>query len=120
MSYSAKAKDIYTKLFSGQLLDAFDQYYHNDVVMIEATGDKRIGKATNREYEVQFLESVKEWHGGGVVGITSDEEAGITMVESWIEVTFQNSFRTKMEQVARQKWQGEQIIEERFYYNAPS
>ena len=39
MSYLAKAKDINDKVLSGQLLDAFEQYYHNDVVMIEANGN---------------------------------------------------------------------------------
>jgi hypothetical protein len=41
------------------------------------------------------------------------------MVESWMDVTFQGGMRPKWEQIARQKWQGDQIIEERFYYNMP-
>jgi len=118
MNYSEKAKDIQDKLFKGQLLDAFEQYYHEDVVMIEANGEKREGKAVNREAENKFLASVQEWHDGGVLAITSNEEEGITMVESWMDVTFQGGFRTKAEQIARQKWEGDQIIEERFYYNA--
>lgn len=117
MNYSEKAKDIQDKLFSGQLLEAFEQYYHEDVVMIEASGEKREGKAVNREAEKKFLGSVQEWHGGGVVAITSNEKEGVTMVESWMDVTFQSGMRTKAEQIARQKWQGDQIIEERFYYN---
>ncbi len=119
MSYFEKARDIQNKLFSGQLMDAFEQYYHEDVVMIEANGDIRTGKDINREAEKKFLASVQEWHGGEVVAITSNEEEGITMVESWMEVTFQGGEPTKTEQIARQKWQGEQIIEERFYYNVP-
>ncbi len=117
MSYLAKAKDINDKIFSGQLLDAFEQYYHNDVVMIEADGKAREGKDFNREYEKKFLSSVKDWHGGGINAITSNEDEGITMVESWMEVTFQDGNRVKMEQIARQKWQDDQVIEERFYYN---
>ena len=119
MSYFEKAKDIQNKLFSGQLMDAFEQYYHEDVVMIEANGDIRTGKAINREAEKKFLANVEKWHGGEVVSITSNEEEGITMVESWMEVTFKGGKPTKTEQIARQKWQGEQIIEERFYYNVP-
>lgn len=34
---------------AGQMLEAFDKYYHENVVMIEATGDVRKSKATNRE-----------------------------------------------------------------------
>ncbi len=119
MNYSEKAKDIQEQMSKGQLLEAFEQYYHEDVVMIEATGEIREGKATNREAEKKFLASVQAWHGGGVVAIASNEEEGITMVESWMEVTFQGGTPTKLEQIARQKWQGDQIIEERFYYNLP-
>jgi len=34
-------------------------------------------------------------------------------------VTFKDGNRVKMEQVARQKWVGNKIVEERFYYNPP-
>lgn len=119
MSYLAKAKDIQDKLAKGQLMDAFEKYYHEDVVMIEATGERREGKPINREAEKKFLASVEAWHGSGVVAITSNEAEGFTMVESWMEVTFKGGKPTRMEQIARQKWQGDQIIEERFYYNVP-
>lgn len=44
MSYLEKAKDIYSQLQQGKLLDAFDQYYHDDVVMTEPKGGTRKGK----------------------------------------------------------------------------
>tara|TARA_R110002124_G_scaffold76758_2_gene205690 strand:- start:7340 stop:7450 length:111 start_codon:yes stop_codon:yes gene_type:complete len=34
-----------------------------------------------------------------------------------MEVTFKGGNKIKMEQIARQKWKGDHIIEERFYYN---
>ena len=39
------------------------------------------------------------------------------MVESWMDVTMKDGKRNKMEEVAVQKWKGDQIIHERFYYN---
>ena len=119
MSNFEKAKDLNEKLFSGQLLVAFDQYYHDDVVMIEPNGDTHIGKVGNREREQKFLDSVQEWHGGGVTAMASNEDDAVTMVESWMDVTFQDGARMKWEQIARQKWQDGQVIEERFYYNMP-
>ncbi len=120
MTYLERAQDMYNQVLSGKLMDAFEKYYHQDVVMIEASGDTCKGKDANRKREKEFLESVKEWHGGGVVSITSNEEEGVSMVESWIDVTYQDGRRGKMEEIARQKWEGDQIIEERFYYNMPS
>ena len=117
MKYKDLAAEMYRMANSGQAMEAFEKFYHQDSSMIEATGEVRKGKDSNREFEKNFYGSIKEVHGGGVLGITSDEENGITMVEAWMDVSFQDGSRMKMEEIARQKWQGEQIIEERFYYN---
>jgi hypothetical protein len=116
MSYLQKAKDLYAMIGQGQLLEAFEKYYHNDVVMQEAGEAERTGKDVNREHEKQFLGMLKEVHGAGVDGFTSDEENGITMVENWMDMTFQDGNRVRMEQVAVQKWQGDQVIREKFYH----
>lgn len=100
MSYYDKAKNMYEMLAQGKMLDAFEKYYHTNIVMVEATGEARKGKEINRKFESEFLGSIKEFHGSGVTAITSNEKESVTMVE------------------AVQKWQGDQIIHERFYYNA--
>ena len=117
MTYLEKAQDIYNMLGQGQLLDAFDKYYADNVVMTEPRGTRE-GKPTCRQYEEQFLASVKEFHDLQVTAIGADEEAGTSFVESMMEVTFQDGNRVKMEQVAVQKWEGDQIVHERFYYES--
>ena len=119
MNYLQLAKDMYAMTGNGQMLEAFEEYYHEDIVMVEATGEIREGKEKNREFEKQWMSTIKEVHGGGVTAITSNEEEGITMSESWTEVTFQDGNRMKLEEAAVQKWQGDKIIQERFYYNMP-
>jgi ketosteroid isomerase-like protein len=117
MSYYDKAKDIYDMLAKGKLLDAFDKYYHKDVVMVEATGETRKGKDANRKFQEDFMGMVKDVHGSGVKNIASNEKEATTMVESWMDVTMKDGKRNMMEEVAIQKWNGDQIIHERFYYN---
>lgn len=119
MSYLQQVQDLQTMIGQGQMLEAFEKYYHDDVVMVEATGEVRKGKDANREFEKQWLASVKEVHGAGVTAITSNEEDSTTMTESWMEATFQDGSRYKMEETAVQKWDGDKIIHERFYYNMP-
>jgi ketosteroid isomerase-like protein len=119
MTYHEKAADIYNKLGQGKLLDAFDQYYDEKVVMIEADGRKREGKEANRKYEENFLGMIKEFHGMGIDAITADEKNGVTFVESWMDITFQDGNRANLKQVAVQRWKGDHIIEERFY-NGPN
>lgn len=117
MSYYDKAKDIYDMLAQGKLLDAFDKYYHKDIVMVEATGETRNGKEANRKFQADFMGMIKEMHGTGVRSVTSNEKEAVTMVESWMDVTMKDGKRSMMEEVAVQKWKGDQIIHERFYYN---
>ena len=118
MKYKELATEMYRMINSGQAMEAFEKFYHEDSSMIEATGEVRKGKAASREFQKNFFGSIKEVHGGGVHAITSDEENGITMVEAWMDASFQDGNRMKMEEIARQQWQGDQIMEERFYYNA--
>ena len=120
MSYFDKAKDIYDMSSQGKLLDAFEKYYHDDVVMIEANGETREGKELNRKFQIEFMNGVKEVHGTGIRNITSNEGEATTMVESWMDATYQDGSRHLMEEVAVQKWKDDKIIHERFYYNMGS
>lgn len=119
MTYLDRVTEMYQMIGEGKIMDAFEKYYAENVVMIEATGDVRKGKDKNREFEIQFLSSVKEVHGGGVYNITSNEETGVTMVESWMDTSFKDGNQMKMEEIAIQKWESNQIVYERFYYNVP-
>jgi len=115
MTLREKALDIYNLVGQGQLLDAFDKYYADNVVMTEPRGTRE-GKVLCREYEVQFLNSIKEFHGMEIKAITSDEEACITMHQTSMDVTFQDGNRMEMEQIGVQKWENGLIVHEQFYY----
>lgn len=103
----------------GQMMEAFEKFYHDDVVVVDGNMEPRKGKAAQREALGQWASSIKEMHGGGVNRMTADEENGITMAETWVEATFQDGSRHKMEEVGVQQWEGDQIIHERFYYTMP-
>jgi ketosteroid isomerase-like protein len=117
MNYYDKAKDIYDMMAQGKMLDAFNKYYHKDVVMVEASGETRKGKVANLKFQEDFMGMIKDVHGSGIRAITADEKKAITMVESWMDVTMKDGKRSTMEEVAVQKWEDGQIIHERFYYN---
>ena len=120
MSYLEKAQKLCAMMGEGKTMEAFEELYHENVVVTEMpTGEKREGKEAQRQAIQQWYGMVKEAHGGGVDSITSNEDAGITTVESWMDITFQNGARTKMSEVAVQKWQDGQIIDEKFYYHMP-
>lgn len=110
------AKDVYGMVGQGQLLEAFDKYYHQDVVMEEPRGT-RSGKADCRSYEEQFLSSVEAVHGMEIRALAADEDKSKTVVEVMMDITFKGGMRVQMEQVAVQTWKDGQIIHERFYYD---
>lgn len=119
MTHLERVTEMYGMIGEGKMMDAFEKYYAENVVMVEGNGDKREGKDKNREFELQFLSSIKEMHGGGVTAITSNEETGVTMVETWMDTSYKDGNRMKMEEIAVQKWEGDKIVHERFYYNMP-
>ncbi len=117
MTYKERTEDIYRMVGQGQILEAFDKYYADNVVMTEPMGTWE-GKEAARAHEVEFLNSVKEFHNLEVKGIASDEANGIVMHETAMDITFQDGNRVQMEQTGVQKWENGQIVHERFYYNA--
>lgn len=120
MSYLEKAKAFQAMQQEGKSWEAFEQYYAEDCKVIEMpTGEVRDGKEAQRAAIKEWFGMVEEMHQGGVKSITANEEDGTTCCEVWFDVTFKGGHRTKMEEVGVQKWKGDQIIEERFYYNAP-
>jgi predicted DNA-binding protein YlxM (UPF0122 family) len=116
MTYTEKVKDLYQLINTGRMMEGFEKYYHQNVVMQEVGDEPRIGKDVNREYEIAFMGMIKDFHGAGVLAITANEAEQKTMVESWMDFTFQNGTRMKSQQVAVQTWEGNQIVTETFYH----
>jgi ketosteroid isomerase-like protein len=116
MTNLERAQDIYAMMGQGQLLEAFDKYYAENVVMQEAGEPAREGKAVNRQYEEQFTASIEEFHGMGVTAMASNEETGVVMSENWFEATIKGAGRVHMQQVNVQTWKDGQVIKEVFYH----
>ncbi len=116
MSYKQKAEDLYKMIGEGKLLDAFDKYYAENIVMQEIGESERVGKEVNRAYEEKFLASVEGFHGMGIDAIAADEENGVVFIENWMDATLTGVGRIKMQQVCVQKWEGDVIIKEVFYH----
>ncbi|MEM6262308.1 MAG: nuclear transport factor 2 family protein [Bacteroidota bacterium] len=117
MNYLEKAQQMYQMIDSNQIFEALEQFYHEDVTVIEADGTVRNGKEAQRNAVKEWFGMLQEYHDGGTTAVSADEEKGITMVESWGDMTFKDGSRVKMEEVAVQHWEGDQIVKERFYYN---
>ena len=109
-------QDLCHLCVTDQLLDAVNKYYADDVTITESTGETAQGRETQLERMKQFEGSIEEMYGGGVRSITANEEDGVSMVESWIDATFAEGGRRKMEEVERYVWKDGKIVDARFYY----
>lgn len=117
MSYIERERELQRMTSLGLILEAFEKFYHNDVVMIEATGEIREGKELNRSFQQEWLAGILQVHDNGVENITSNEDSGITMAETWIDLTFRDESRLRIEEVSVKKWEDGLVVKERFYYN---
>lgn len=88
MSYLQKIQDMYRMIGEGKTMEALEQYYHDDVVVIDGNSPLSNGKAEQRKAVEQWESMVTETHGGGVGFMTAHEDDAVTMVESWADVTF--------------------------------
>jgi hypothetical protein len=117
MSYLAKAQDLYNNyIYTGKLLDGFEKYYGENVIMQEVGETPREGKAANRSYEEQFVASIKEVHGAGITAIAADETNGVVFIENFFDFTNNEGNRYNLVQVAVQHWQGDVIVKEVFFH----
>lgn len=119
MTYLERAKDLYAQMDAGTAMDAFETYYHPDVVIVEADGQERHGKEAQRKAIQEWMDAVEETHGGATEFVTSNEDEAVTMVQSFTDVTMQGQ-RIPFREIAVQRWQGDQIIHEAFFYYVPA
>lgn len=102
----------------GEILEAFDRFYADDVVMQENRKAPTAGKAANRVREEQFVAYVKEVHTNVATAVAVEgEHAFITWT---LDFTGVDGTRLHYEQVAHQVWRDGKIVAERFYYDPAS
>ena len=102
-------------ILEGKILDAFEKFYAEDVVMQDNDFPQRVGKELNRQYENDFVNGLTEFRGAKVVNTLISD--GIAVVEWWFDYTHKDFGTRNYTQVAVQRWKNGQIVEEKFYYN---
>lgn len=107
-------KDLNEKILAGKALEAFEQYYADDVVMQENSEAPFEGKDFNRKREIEFFASIGEFHGAKLEA--SAVTGNTSFSQMWMDATFKNGFRYTNTQVAVRQWKDGKIVHERFFY----
>ena len=107
-------QDLNRLVMEGQLLEAFDKYYHDDVVMQENHLPPTASKAANRRREIEFLDNVLEFRSATVKGMAASD--GISTVIWKYDYTHKEWGIRDYTQVSVQHWKDGKIIHEQFIY----
>jgi SnoaL-like domain len=102
-------------ILDGKIMDAFEKFYADDVVMQDNDYPQRVGKDENRKFEEAFVSSLTEFRGARVENVIISD--GIAVVEWWFDYTHKEYGVRNYKQVAVQRWKDGKIVEEKFYYN---
>jgi ketosteroid isomerase-like protein len=103
-------------IMSGKALEAFEQFYAEDIVMQENLDEPCLGKEANRTREQEFFGSITEFHGAELHSSAADGE--VSYAEMSFDATYKDGERRQMTEVAVRRWKGDKIVHERFYYSA--
>jgi hypothetical protein len=109
-----KISDLNDLVLQGKALDAFEKYYHDEVVMQENENPPTIGKDANRQREIEFFDSITEFRSARPLKVTVGE--GITMVQWQYDYTHKDWGVKNYTQVSVQEWKDGKIIKEQFFY----
>jgi hypothetical protein len=82
--------------------------------MQENNQQPTIGKATNRQREIEFFAAITEFRGAKPLQVTIGE--GVTMVKWEYDYTHKDWGVRNYTQVSVQEWQDGKIIREQFFY----
>ena len=109
-----KISDLNDLVLQGKALEAFDKYYHDEVIMQENENAPTVGKSANRKREEEFFSSITEFRGAKPLKVTIGE--GTTMVQWHYDYTHKDWGVRNYTQVSVQEWKDGRIVKEQFFY----
>ncbi len=108
-------KELDGMVVAGKILEAVEKFFATDVVTSEGNGEPSIGKATKIAdlktffSEIAAVTSIKV-HSQGV-----DNDSHVTLSEFTFDLQKTDGSRILWNEVLRRKWNGDQVIDERYY-----
>jgi len=98
----------------GKVLEAFDKFYADDVVMQENDQEPTVGKEANLAREEEFVSKLTEIREAKPLKVAIG--IGYSMVEWKLDYTHEDWGIRNYKQVAVQEWKDGKIVREKFYY----
>lgn len=114
-SIHEKIMELNKLVLSGKPMEAFEKFYHQDVVMQENENEPVVGKGANRQRETDFFNKASGFsQNARLLDIALGQD--LTMVKWHYDYTHTEWGKKKYTQVSVQHWRDGQIIKEQFFY----
>lgn len=110
----ANFEDIKSLVLQGKAMEAFEKYYAEDVVMQENETPATVGKAANRDRELDFFDQVTEFRGMELKAVAYGEDLIIS--EWFVDYTHAEWGKVTHDQVSVSRWKDGKIVHDRYYY----
>jgi hypothetical protein len=108
-----KVDDLNRLILEGKIMEAFETYYADDLIMQEGAEEPIVGKDANREREEAFVGGLEELRAAELKAVAVG--ADVTMCEWHFDYTHSEWGDATYDQVAVQRWENGKIVHERFY-----
>lgn len=108
-----KITELNHLIYSGKALEAFEKFYHDEVVMQENESKPTFGKEANRQREQEFFDNMIEFR-AKPIDVTTGEN--VSMVTWHFDYTHKQWGERNFKQVSVQHWLDGKIIKEQFFY----
>lgn len=109
-------EELNSMILKGEILEAFDKFYADNVVMQDNDTPVREGKETCRKFEEAFVNNLTAFRGAEVKNVLVSEEAGVAAIEWAFDYTHKEWGDRNYTQVSVQRWAEGKIVSESFMY----
>ncbi|CAN5651701.1 hypothetical protein BH10BAC3_BH10BAC3_09940 [soil metagenome] len=110
-----KLNHLNQMVVGGKLMDAFEMYYDDAVVMQENQQDPIKGKEVNRKRELEFLNNIMEFRNATPTNVATGDNVSYVTWE--YDYTHKEWGIRNYTQVSIQHWKNGKIVKEQFLYS---
>ena len=106
---------LIARVEQGKYVEALEEFYAQDATMQENGKPPRVGLKKLVEHERGVMGAFKEIR---TLPVKTWLVHGDHVVINWVfEFTRANGTRLRMDEIALQRWSGDRVVEERFFYD---
>ena len=115
MPSNERVAALIARVEQGKYVEALQEFYSDDATMQENGNPPRVGLRKLVDHERGVMAAFKEIH---TLPVRTWLVQGDYVVINWVfEFTRANGTRFRMDELALQRWSGDRVAEERFYYD---